>query len=86
MGLNIGLSNLGKNTNYECSRTGVKKTLEPEWGGNNKQIKNCTNRNFRTCGACATYHAKGKHIQNEDTGTDGGIIQKLTLKKWDGMV
>jgi hypothetical protein len=31
--------NLGENTSYQCSRTGVKKTLEPTWGENNKQIK-----------------------------------------------
>lgn len=74
MGSNIGLSNYGENTSYKCSRTGVKRTLEPKWGGNNKQIKNCTNRNFRICGGCATYYAKGKNIQNEDTGTDGRII------------
>jgi len=74
MGLNIGLSNKGENTSYQRSRTGVKKTLEPKWGGNNKQIKNCTNRNFRIFGACATYYAKGKHIENENTRTDGKII------------
>ena len=36
--------------------------------------KNCTNKTFRIHGACATNYAKGKHIQNEDPGTDARII------------